>query len=169
MYKFQNVHGFTSVPSLAIANDLLVNVFRAPRPVGHQHLTLHSPSAFASAQSNLSSTRLADLPEVFPDGWLVGWWPPHSLTAHLPPPNSPQCKGAPADDGLEQRRPTTTGSRFLPAHHLHQHQHTQTLPLADLKLRLSKHHCSKHITGFQSWKPHCAIVWSWLVYVKRWM
>ena len=85
-YASKNVM-FTSVPSLAIANDLLVNVFRAPRPVGHQHCTFHSrrpllknPPPRLSAQSNLSSTWLASWTfQMF--GRLVG----AHTARHCPP------------------------------------------------------------------------------------
>ena len=65
----------TSVPSLAIANDLLVNVFRAPRPVGHQHLTLHSPSPLHKNLLNPTSPPLGwpTCPKFSQMvGWLVG-------------------------------------------------------------------------------------------------
>ena len=161
-YKFHNVHLCAKSCHSQRSPGKCVPGSKARRTS-----TSHPPLPVSAAQKTCSIQTLHhSVVQDFPR-WLVPLTvPAHSLTAHLPPPNSPQCKGAPADDGLEQGSPTTTGSRFLPARHIH-HQHTQTLPLADLKLRLSKHHCSKHITGFQSWKPHCAIVWSWLVYVKR--
>ena len=130
----------TSVPSLAIANNLLVNMFRTPRPVGHQHCTLLSPSTKVqkdnprprdSAQSNLSSTRLASLPKGY-SRWLcslVGSDPPACCCSTLPNAARQLMRWA----RLAAAPPNHNWSNLLvPAHH-HHHHHTQALPPAALK------------------------------------
>lgn len=129
----------TSVPSLAIANNLLVNMFRTPRPVGHQHCTLLSPSIKFKKTTHDLVTLLNPTsppqgwpacPKDIPDGcahWLVGSDPPACCCSTLPNAARQLMRWA----RLAAAPPNHNWSNLLvPAHH---HHHTQALPPAALK------------------------------------
>ena len=92
---------FTSMPSLAIANNLLVDVFRAPRPVGHQHGAVHP------CLLNGQNPRTVRIFQTV-----------HLLNAHRP--SLPTCrrstlpKALPADVGENELRRPTGSLLYLP-------------------------------------------------------